>query len=254
MSQNQKFVIANWKMKLGISESIHLAKAIKKIKSNVEVVVCPSFASVVEVRNILKGSKVKVGGQDCFWESEGAYTGEVSASQLREAGCDYVIIGHSERRKYLQETDEMIHNKIKTALSASLTPIICVGESFEQRSEGATDYVLINQVTKAIEGVDLGSDKKIIIAYEPVWVIGSGQAISPDEAEHAHQVIRQSLFDIFSPGLVKNNFSIIYGGSITSQNVGEFIALENTSGVLVGGASLKSDEFIAIIKNTQNTY
>lgn len=254
MEQNKKFIIANWKMKLGFSDSLDLAKSVRKIKSKVEVVVCPSFPSLIEVGNSLKGSQIKLGAQDCFWEAEGAYTGEVSAIQLRQAGCDYVILGHSERRKYLNETNEMIHQKIKLALSASLIPIVCVGETFEQRQNGATDYVLIEQTTKALEGIQLGVDKKVIIAYEPVWVIGTGQAISPNEAENAHQVIRQSLFDIFSPTLVKNNFWVIYGGSVDSNNVSDFVSLENTSGVLVGNASLKFNEFTAIIKNTEKTY
>jgi len=244
-------IIANWKMKLGVPESIKLAREIKKGTSKkAEVVICPSFVSLGEVAHILKNSNVKLGAQDCFWEKEGAFTGEVSASQLREAGCEFVIVGHSERRKYLKETDEMVHQKVKMALAAGLIPIICVGETFDQRQEGAKDYVLIQQTTKALEGISVGVDQSVIIAYEPVWVIGTGQAVEPGEAETAHQVIRQSLFDLFPHSIVENNFQVVYGGSVDSKNVANFVSLENTTGVLVGGASLEAEEFISIIKNS----
>ena len=249
MNNNQSIIIANWKMKLGVNGSVDLVKKIKKANlKNTELVICPSFVNLLEVKEALSRSNIKLGGQDCFWEAEGAYTGEVSAGQLKEAGCSYVILGHSERRKYLKETDEMVHQKIKMALAAGLTPIVCVGETFEERQRGAQDYILIQQTTRAFEGIELGLSQ-VIIAYEPVWVIGSGQAIAPTEAESAHQVIRQSLFDIFSPELVKNNFRIVYGGSVDASNVSAFIHLANTSGVLVGGASLKAEEFISLINN-----
>lgn len=243
-------VIGNWKMKLSVPESFDLAKSIKKITSkDVDMAVCPSFVSLAGVTEILKKSNIETGAQDCFWESEGAFTGEVSARYIKEIGARYVIIGHSERRAYLGETDEMVHKKVKMALDAGLTPIVCVGETFEQRQEGAKDYTLIQQTTKAFEGIDVNPDQQIFIAYEPVWVIGSGQAIDPQEAAAAHQVIRQSLFDIFSASLVKNNFSVIYGGSVDGSNVASFIELENTDGVLVGGASLTAEKFNDIIKN-----
>ena len=251
MSNQNPIIIANWKMKLGVPESIDLAKEIKKgTPKKAEVIVCPSFVSLSEVAKILRGSNIKLGAQDCFWEEEGAFTGEVSASQVREAGCEFVILGHSERRKYLKETDEMIHQKVKMALASGLTPILCVGETFEQRQDGARDYILIKETTRALEGSSVGLDQQVIIAYEPVWVIGSGQAVDPQEAEVAHQVIRQSLFDLFPASIVENNFRIVYGGSIDSKNASDFVSLENTSGVLVGGASLDAEEFISIIKNT----
>lgn len=247
---DKKIIIGNWKMKLGLPETLELTKAVKKFSTkNVDIAVCPSFVGLSEAANLLKYSNVKLGAQDCFWESEGAYTGEVSASYLKEVGCEFVIIGHSERRQILGETDEVVHKKVKMALEASLTPIICVGETFEERQQGSKDYILIQQTTKALQGIKLRDGQKVLMAYEPVWVIGSGQAIDPAEAEVAHQVIRQSLFDIFSPTLVKNNFSIIYGGSVNGENVQSFTSLANTNGVLVGGASLKADSFKAIIDN-----
>lgn len=237
-------------MKLGVTESVELANEIKKkVTARDNLVICPSFVSLLEVAKVIKNSNIKLGAQDCFWESTGAYTGEVSAAQLRETGCEFVILGHSERRQYLKETDEMVHQKVKMAVAAGLIPILCVGETFKQRQEGAKDYILIQQTTKALEGVNIGLEQQVIIAYEPVWVIGSGQAIDPLEAEIAHQVIRQSLFDIFSAGLVENNFRIIYGGSVDEKNVADFTSLENTSGILVGAAALKAEEFLAIVKN-----
>lgn len=250
MTGKKPLIIANWKMKLGLAESRDLAFRIKKAKiSSAEIILCPSFVSLEAVAHILKGSRVRLGGQDCFWEASGAYTGEVSAKQLKEVGCDFVILGHSERRQYLKETDEMIHKKVRLALSVGLTPIICVGETFEQRQVGAKDYILIQQTTKALEGVEIRPEQQVIIAYEPVWVIGSGQAVAPAEAQAAHQVINQVLFDLFEASLAKNNFSIVYGGSVDEGNIADFVSLENTAGVLVGGASLQEKDFLAVIKN-----
>ncbi|MDX9893160.1 MAG: triose-phosphate isomerase [Patescibacteria group bacterium] len=251
MTKETKIVIANWKMKLGLPESLDLAKDLRaqKLRGDVEVTVCPSFVGLSEIGALLNKTKIKLGAQDCFWERQGAFTGEVSATYLREVGCSYVIVGHSERRQYLNETDEMVHKKIKMALAAGLTPIVCVGETFQQRQEGSQDYILINQTTKALEGIDVGLDQQVIIAYEPRWVIGSGRAIDPSQAELAHQIIRQSLFDIFPSSLINNNFSIIYGGSVDGNNVSHFTSLDNTAGVLVGNASLDAKEFVKIIQN-----
>lgn len=250
MADRYPIVIGNWKMKLGIPESRELASAIKKINLNkAEVVICPSFVSLTEVAKIVKHTDIALGAQDCFWESQGSFTGEVSAAYLKEAGCDFVILGHSERRKYLNETDEMVHRKVGMALSAGLVPIVCVGETFEQRHDGSKDYTLIQQTTKALEGVQIGPDQRVIIAYEPVWVIGTGQAIEPAEAALSQQVIRQVLFDLFTPSMVKNNFSVIYGGSVDATNTFKLISLEENDGFLVGGASQSAEEFEAIIKN-----
>lgn len=237
-------------MKLGVPESRELALAVKKfVPSRLDIVVCPSFVSLAEVNKAIKGSGIMLGAQDCFWEPVGAFTGEVSANYLKEVGCEYVILGHSERRKYLGETDAMVHQKVKMALSAGLKPIICVGETFDERQVGSRDYVLINQTTKALEGVDVSIDNQVLIAYEPVWVIGSGQAIDPRDAASAHQVIRQTLFDLFSQTIVNSCFFIIYGGSVDANNISSFIGLENTAGVLVGGASMKAESFKEMINN-----
>lgn len=243
-------IIANWKMKLGLDQSRLLAQAVKKIPTgNAEVVICPSFPSLTTVSTVLARSRFALGAQDCFWEAHGAYTGAVSPETLHEIGCRYVIVGHSERRQYLGETDEMVRRKVAAALSAGLVPIVCVGETFEQRQTGHQDYALIQQTSRALEGIALTEDQQLIVAYEPVWVIGTGQAISPDQAQAAHQVIRQTLIDLFPLPLVTENIRIIYGGSVDSDNVGDFVSLEHTGGVLVGNASLDAGEFAALIRS-----
>lgn len=250
MPNNKPLVIANWKMKLNLAQSVALAKEVKaKAGRRAEVAICPSFTCLEAVGKVLAGSQIKLGAQDCFWESNGAFTGEVSPDQLKETGCELVIIGHSERRTHFLESDEMVHKKVRLAVQEGLTPIICVGETFDQRQIGATDYILIQQTTKALEGVEIDSKQKVIIAYEPVWVIGSGQAIEPEQAQLAHQVIRHVLIDLFPPELAKNNFSIIYGGSVDGGNVYSFTGQDDIDGILVGGASLKAEDFLDVISN-----
>jgi len=249
---NDKIVIANWKMKLSLAETSELAKKMKnKFKnfSRNEVVICPNLISLAEVGKILKGGKLKLGAQNVFWEDKGAYTGEVSSAMLKEAGCEYVIVGHSERRKYLLENYEMIHQKFKAVLGVDgLTPIVCVGEEAEERKTDRRDFVLVDQLQQALGGINLLGDQRVIVAYEPIWAIGSGVAIEPEEAEYAHKIIKISLRDMFGMKVVKNNFRIIYGGSISSENVKEFADLEGVDGLLVGGASLDAEEFYKIAK------
>ncbi len=243
-------IIANWKMNLGLNESVSLASSLKDIDyDDKEVVICPSFVNLIAVGEVLKPTRIKLGAQDCFWEPRGSYTGEVSLEQLKQVGCEFVIIGHSERRQNLGETDAMVNQKVKAALVAGFTPIICVGETHAQREAGETDDILIKQTTAALEGVELDSKKRIIIAYEPVWVIGTGNAIKPSEASAAISVITKALENLFSAEQVKNNFSLIYGGSVSSSNISSFSREKNISGVLVGGASLDAEEFINLVKN-----
>lgn len=249
------FVLANWKMQLNNTESVGLFKEIKdefnrlKDVANIEVAICPSFTALPDIFKLANDSKIKLGAQNVFWEQVGAYTGEISPEMLKEFGCQYVIIGHSDRRAYLKETDEMVHLKVKAALNGLLYPIICVGETFKERQLGRKDYVVIRQVTQALSGIDIILDStQLIIAYEPVWVIGSGQAIDSEEAEYMHQVIRQALIDLYPMKVVEKCFRIIYGGSINSQIVKSFLVQPHIDGVLVGGASLNKDEFIDIIK------
>lgn len=250
----KKIVIANWKMKLMLTETLNLAKEIKiKFKkfdfNKGDIVICPNFISMLDVKEVLRSGQIKIGAQNVFWEEKGAYTGEMSSSMIKEAGCDYVIIGHSERRKYLLENYEMIHQKFKAVLNAgNLIPIICLGEEAEERGTDRRDFVLVDQLYQALAGINLMGDQEVIIAYEPIWAIGSGTAIEPSEAEYAHKIIKLTLNDMFGARVVKENFRIIYGGSISSKNVKEFANLEGVDGLLVGGASLDAEEFYKISK------
>ncbi|MDD5625915.1 MAG: triose-phosphate isomerase [Patescibacteria group bacterium] len=259
-------VVANWKMQLGLKEGellmddiLNRLEKIKKIAEKVDIIFCPPFFALESVSKKLKGSfsllnrknqmtNLFLGAQDCFWEHKGAFTGEISPDQLKELGCQYVIIGHSERRQNLGETDEMVHHKIKTVLESELVPILCVGETFEERQNGAKDYVIINQVTRALEGNVLKADQEIIIAYEPIWVIGSGQVVTQEEAQYTNQVIQQRMIDFYPLPLIKNNIRLLYGGGIDSTNVGQFIEKDIIDGILVGNASLKAEEFVKIIE------
>jgi triosephosphate isomerase (TIM) len=248
----QKIVIANWKMRLSLDETIELSKQMKeKFKDYDEgqIVVCPNFLSLHEVGKELKNSNIKLGAQNVFWEDKGAYTGEISPIMLNEAGCTYAIVGHSERRKFLNENYEMIHKKLRAVLNApSLTPIVCIGENWDERKTDRRDFVLVDQLNQALSGLSIVKDEQIVIAYEPIWAIGSGLAIEPAEAEYAHKIVKLTLNDMFGMEISNNNFSIVYGGSIDSKNVKGFVGLENIDGLLVGGASLKSDEFYKIAK------
>jgi len=250
--KNEKIVIANWKMKLTLAESLDLAKKIKtkfKNMSGEQVAVCPNFISLLGVRDILQGSNIKLGGQDVFWEENGAYTGEISPSLLVEAGCEYVIIGHSERRKFLMVNYEMIHKEVKAVMQTeNLTPVVCIGENWDERKTDRRDYVLFDQIQQALSGIDVVGNQQIVVAYEPIWAIGSGTAIEPSEAEYAHKIIRLTLNDMFGMKIVNNNFKIIYGGSINSGNVQNFVGLDNLDGLLVGGASLDAEEFYKVAK------
>lgn len=262
-------IIANWKMKLGLKESLDLTEKIKKGLSKKEnriydkfigvqnrwsekmdIVLCPSFTAISDVRKVAANTGICLGAQDIFWEEKGAYTGEICASQLKEVGVKYVIIGHSERRGNLRETDEMIHKKVRLALESGLIPILCIGETFEERKSGQKDYILVKQIIKALEGSDVKKEQKLIIAYEPVWVIGSGQAVSPEEAELSAKLIRTSLLDLFSNDFIDDNISIAYGGSVSGKDAKEFLTQPSIDGLLVGTCSLNSDDFLQIIENS----
>jgi len=259
----KKIIIANWKMNLGLPETKILTKEIlagleknPSILERLDLVFCPAFPLIHLVKSLINESKkfknkIAVGAQDVFWEEAGAYTGEVSPRLLYQLGCRYVIIGHSERREILKETDEMVHQKAKTCLLNHLIPIVCVGETFDERQKGLKDLRVIIQVSGALEGVGLETNQNIIIAYEPVWVIGSGQAVDPTEAEYTHRVILQRLIDFYSLPIVKNNIHLIYGGSVDSKNIKKFLEQETIDGALIGGASLKAEEFLRILSEVQ---
>lgn len=249
---SKKIIIANWKMNLSLAETMNLAKKFKKKFARPiegEVVVCPTTLALSHVAKILESSWLKLGAQNVFWEEKGSYTGETSAGSLAEIGCQYVILGHSERRAYLLENYEMIHKKlVNTIKTEGLTPVVCIGESWKERQTDRRDFVLVEQLWQALSNIDVFGDQQIIIAYEPIWAIGTGTAIKPDEAEYAHKIIKLALNDMFGMQMVSKNFRIIYGGSINSKNVKAFNDLENIDGLLVGGASLKVDEFFKVVK------
>jgi len=242
-------IIANWKMNLGLSQSKFLANdfANKFKNTDKEIVICPDFVSLDSVGEIIREEgKIKLGAQDVFWQSFGSYTGEVCYGSLEEAGCEYVILGHSERRQNLGETDEMVNKKVKAILALSkITPIICIGESLQDRQKNNYESFLTKQIELALKDIDL-KNKKAIIAYEPIWAIGTGEPIQAQDAEAVHKMIYAQVETLFGAEVAQNNFKIIYGGSVKGQNVKNFINLERIDGFLIGGASLNADEFYNI--------
>ena len=246
-----RFIIGNWKMSLNYDEAQELGKklaSIVKRKPGLATIVCPSTVSLSAVATELEKSNISLGAQDCFWQDKGSYTGMVSPQILADLGCKYVIIGHSERRQFLGETDEMVNKKIKKVRQIGLIPILCVGETFEQRRNGVKDAIISQQVVKALSGLDSSNKLPIIIAYEPVWVIGSGQAVDPVEANHACVIIKQAVREVLPDDFVSDYVHTIYGGSVTAENALAFLDQEQIDGVLVGGASLDADHFNSLIE------
>ena len=244
----RKWIVAgNWKMHNTVGESIALAQAIKegaKGIQNGEVVIAPPFTSLSSVGEAIKGSQVFLAAQNMHYEDKGAFTGEIAPGMLTDLGCTYVLIGHSERRKYFFERDEDINLKVKKALAVGLKPILCVGETEDERVKGVTQVVVEKQIKKALSDVE--KIDNVVIAYEPVWAIGTGKVATSAQAEEVHSLIRSILKELY--GDVSQNIRILYGGSVTKENIGELISMENIDGALVGGASLKPDAFLGIIQ------
>jgi len=248
----RKTVIAgNWKMNNDIKESekliVELKNLLQNVKPKCDVIVCPPFTSLSEASKLISGSMIKLGAQNMHFEESGAYTGEVSASMLKSVGCEYVILGHSERRNIFGETDIVINKKIKKALSAGLKPIFCIGELLEERENGTTNDVVKRQVLKGLEGISADDMKNIIIAYEPVWAIGTGKTATPAQAQEVHEFIRD-LIEIEYSLEIANDITIQYGGSVKPDNAKELLSQKDIDGALVGGACLKADSFMGIIK------
>ncbi|NLW56561.1 MAG: triose-phosphate isomerase [Firmicutes bacterium] len=242
-------IAGNWKMYKTIPEARELVTGLKeKLKETdqVEVVVCPPFTALAPVAELIKGSGIGLGAQNLFWEEEGAYTGEVSPVMLRDLGCEYVIIGHSERRQYFGETDEMVNKKVKAALGHKLRPIICVGETLAQREAGETETLVANQVEKALAGVAAADLPQVVIAYEPIWAIGTGRSSTGEDANQVIGLIRKTIARLYQQELA-DQVRIQYGGSVKPENIKEFMAQPEIDGALVGGASLKVDSFMAIV-------
>ncbi len=245
----KKVIAGNWKMNKDLNESQDLVSKIINGLGNdakCDVIVCPPYTSLSEVSSLIKSTPVKLGAQNLSFEDSGAFTGEISASMLKSVGCEYVIIGHSERRNIFGEPDEVINKKIKKALENNLKPIFCVGELLEQREDGTTMEVVKNQVLNGLKDVTSEQLSEIIVAYEPVWAIGTGKTATPEQAQEVHAAIRELIVENFSED-VADNLVIQYGGSVKPDNAGELLSKKDIDGDLVGGACLKADSFLGII-------
>ncbi|MDD2556678.1 MAG: triose-phosphate isomerase [Desulfuromonadaceae bacterium] len=241
-------IAGNWKLHKTINEAKDLAKTLcTKLADvhNTDIVLAPSFTAISAVAEICQESTIKVGGQNCFPEPQGAFTGEVSAAQLNDAGCTYVILGHSERRQLFGEDDAFINAKIHAVLRAGMSAILCVGETLEQREQGDLFEVLGAQVRNGLKDVNDTQMEHVVIAYEPIWAIGTGKTASSDDAAEVHAYIRGLLQGVFSPAVAQNT-RIIYGGSVKPDNISELMAQADIDGALVGGASLNAADFAAI--------
>jgi triosephosphate isomerase len=243
-------VAGNWKMNKTAAEARDLVTTMSPRLdeiAGVEKVLCPPYLALMAVGSILEGTDIGLGAQNMHWEEKGAFTGEVASNMVKEF-CQYVIIGHSERRAYFGETDETVNRKVVAALKAGLTPIVCVGETLDQYESGLTAEVVRRQINGGLAGIDAANAAKIVVAYEPVWAIGTGKASSGENANYVHQkVIRTALSELFGEDSAEK-IRILYGGSVTASNAAEFFAYPDIDGALVGGASLKADEFVAITK------
>lgn len=247
-------IVANWKMQLSVAEEHERLTALKlrlkTVRRRHQAVVCPSFLGLAGAKRLVRGSTIKLGAQDVFWDEHGAYTGEISPLSLREVGADYVIIGHSERRALLGESDEMISRKVISALGHGLTPILCVGESAHDRNEGRHELVVRHQVRHALRAAPPPSGQgRFYIAYEPIWAVGTGEAASAEEATAMLAVIRQTLVDRYSLAQVDQSIRVLYGGSVDAQNVSQYVGGDTYHGALVGTASLDVDNLATLITN-----
>jgi len=244
------FVAGNWKMNKTVDQaSLLTADLIPGLEAvrTVDRVLCPPFTSLMVVSRLLTATEIGLGAQNMYWEESGAFTGELSVTMVKEF-CQYVILGHSERRAYFGETDESVNLKTKSALAHGLVPIVCVGETLDENERNLTETVVSRQVKKGLEGIEAQAGGDLIVAYEPVWAIGTGKAASPEQANQIiADVVRKNLSDIFGSD-VANQIRILYGGSVNKQNAADFFNQPDIDGGLVGGASLKPEEFIGIVE------
>lgn len=243
-------VAGNWKMNKDLNEAVTLVSEIKNLLSddiNVKMIVCPPFISLETVSALVKDTNIGLGAQNMCSEDSGAYTGAISASMIKSVGCEYVILGHSERRTIFGETDDLINIKINKALENSLIPIFCIGETLEERESGEMKNVIERQVKEGLKGISADQLSQMIVAYEPVWAIGTGKTASPEQAQEVHAFIRGLLTEMYSSEFAEN-VVIQYGGSVKPENAKELIGQPDIDGALVGGACLKADSFVGIAK------
>ncbi|MGD0590687.1 MAG: triose-phosphate isomerase [Bacteroidota bacterium] len=246
-----KIIAGNWKMNKDLNGSADLINGLKSklatLPNGVKAIVCPPCISLALAKELLKGSPIELGAQNMYFEDEGAFTGEVSAKMLKSVGCKYVILGHSERRQYFKESDEFINTKAKKALASGLIPIICVGETLQEREKNITNLVVTTQVTGCLKGIPASDIENSIIAYEPVWAIGTGKVATPQQAQDVHKLIRGLLARLYSSATAEK-VVIQYGGSVKPDNAKELLHQPDIDGALVGGACLKADSFAAIVQ------
>lgn len=249
MEIRRSFIAGNWKMFKTVSEAVETAARLLKLvkDAEAEVMIAPPFTAISAVNDVIKGSQVSLGAQNLFWESKGAYTGEISPEMLYSAGCRYVIIGHSERRQYFGETDEGVNKKIRAAINAGLMPVLCVGETESERESKKTFSVLDKQIKKGLEGFFPDELKNLVIAYEPVWAIGTGKTATSEQAQEVHTFLRSLIEKNIGNKLAKS-IRILYGGSVKPENISELMHMPDIDGALVGGASLDPEIFSKIVR------
>jgi triosephosphate isomerase len=256
INNQNPFIAGNWKMHKTIPEALELVKALKKASSeltDVTLIVIPPLTALSEASQEIEGSPLELGAQNLFWEKKGAFTGEVSAEMLKDTGCQYVVVGHSERRQYFGDTNETVNKKIKAALAQNLVPIMCIGESIEEREAEKTIQKIESQINAGLEAISKEEMSQIVIAYEPIWAIGTGLTATPSQAEEVHSFIREKLREKYGNDTASYAI-ILYGGSVKPANAYSLMKEKNINGALVGGASLEADPFIEIAKEAIRAY
>jgi triosephosphate isomerase len=248
----KKVVAGNWKMNKTLDEAVQLVSELKnelaRFEPKCEIIVCPPFTNLEAVHAVIKDSPIHLGAQNMYFEDSGAFTGEISPDMLRSVGVEYVIIGHSERRAIFNEDDSTINKKLKKAFEKELKPILCVGETLEQRESGITEQVIRTQIEGALQDITAENISDLILAYEPVWAIGTGKTATPDQAEEIHMFIRNLIATLYD-ATTAENLTIQYGGSVKPTNAASLLSQPNIDGALVGGACLKAESFVEIIKS-----
>ncbi|MDO4493738.1 MAG: triose-phosphate isomerase [Clostridia bacterium] len=241
-------IAGNWKMNMTPAQAKELVTELVPLVADAQcdVVVCPPFVDLCTVKSVIEGTNIKLGAQNIHWAEKGAFTGEISADMLKAHGVEYAIIGHSERRQYFGETDEGVNKRAKAALAAGIVPIICVGESLEQRESGVTEAIVTGQTKAALEGISAEDAVKVVIAYEPIWAIGTGKTATKEDANATIAVIRGAVREVFGAA-VADELRIQYGGSMNPKNASELMSMPEIDGGLIGGASLKADDFSKVV-------
>jgi triosephosphate isomerase len=248
-AKRRPILVGNWKMNMTATQALELASKLIPLVASVkdrDIVLGPPFTSIAAVAETIKGTNISLAAQNLHWEDKGAFTGEISADMLLDSGCKYVIIGHSERRQYFGETDESVNKKVKQALKKGLLPILCVGETLAEREAGKLNDIISRQVTGGLKDISAEDMKKVVVAYEPVWAIGTGKTATPGQANDVHALIRQKVKALYSADIAEG-LRIQYGGSVTPENVSVLMAMPDIDGALVGGASLTPESFAALV-------